>query len=57
MMQLPPSEPPPVWDIGFLWEVEPWWYYTILETSDKSIDDPTDEYEEVKVSSDLSDAY
>ena len=57
MMSLPPPEPPLVWDIGFLWEVEPWWYYTILEPSDEPIDDPTDDYEEVKISSDLSDAY
>ena len=52
MMPLPPPEPPPVQDIGFLWEVEPWWYYTVLEPSDEPIDDPTDDYEEVKVRSD-----
>ena len=37
--------------------MEPWWYYIILEPSDETIDDPTDDYEEVKVSSDLPDAY
>ena len=49
MMPLPPPEPSPVWTIGWPWEVEPCWYYTILEPIDKPTDEPTDNYEELKV--------
>ena len=34
MSPLPPPEPPPPsWDIGFPWEIEEMWMYTILDTS------------------------
>ena len=55
--ELPPPEPPPACDVGFLWELEPWWYYTILEPSGETSDDPIDDYEEVEVSSGLPDTY
>ena len=38
MSPLPPPEPPPVWDHGFLWEREEWWMYTILDTSEDTTD-------------------
>ena len=34
-MPLPPPEPPPVWNNGWSWEVEPIWYYTILEPAEE----------------------
>ena len=39
MMPLPPPEPPPTWDNGWPWDVEPSWYYTILEPTDESFED------------------
>jgi len=42
-MPLPPPEPPPVWEHGWSWEVEPLWYYRILEPADESFQEPFQE--------------
>ena len=42
-MPLPPPEPPPVWNNGWPWEVEPIWYHTILESDDEPVEDTMEE--------------
>jgi hypothetical protein len=33
-LPLPPPEPPPASSLGYPWEEEPWWNYTISEDDD-----------------------
>ena len=40
VMPLPPPEPPHVWNNSWPWEVEPIWYYKILEYTDEPVEVP-----------------
>ena len=43
MIPLPPPEPPPARDNGWSWEMEPSWYYKILEPADKTCEELLEE--------------